>query len=102
MKTDLATAIGAAIVGLLIAYFVTNYFTGEIPSFTYRTVETEVSSDLEEPNPEVFNYRALNPTVEVYIGSCVEYNSNGECIEIYEEEDEEKQNEGTETDQENS
>ena len=97
MKTDLASAIGAAIVGLLIAFFVTNFFTGEIEDFSYKTVETTVNADLGSPNPEVFNYRALNPTVEVYVGSCAEY------IEVYTDEDEEDEetNEEAETDQEN-
>ncbi len=101
MKTDLVTAIGAAIVGLLIAFFVTNFLTGEIEDFSYKTVETTVSTSLEEPNPEVFNYRALNPTVEVYVGSCIEYNSSGECVETLVD-DEEDLNEESETDQENS
>ena len=86
MKTDLASAIGAAIVGLLIAFFVTNFFTGEIEDFSYKTVETTVNADLGSPNPEVFNYRALNPTVEVYTD---------------EDEEDEETNEEAETDQEN-
>ena len=85
MKTDLATAIGAAIVGFILAFFVTNLLTGEIEDFTYKTVETTVTTNLDEPDPEVFNYRALNPTVEVYVGTCTEYDSNGECIENEEE-----------------
>ena len=107
MKTDLASAIGAAIVGFLIAYFVTNFFTGEIEPFNYKTVETTVNADLGEPNQEVFNYRSLNPTVEVYVGSCAEYNANGECVEIFDEdeeeddEDDEENNEESEADQEN-
>lgn len=108
MKTDLASAIGAAIVGFIIAYFVTDFFTGDIEPFTYKTVETTVNAELGEPNQEVFNYRSLNPTVEVYVGSCAEYNSHGECVEVFEEDEEkenedenEEENEETETDQEN-
>lgn len=100
MKTDLVTAIGAAIVGLVIAFFVTNLITGEIEDFTYKTVETSVTTTLEDPDPEVFNYRALNPTVEVYVGTCTEYDANGECVEEEEEEDESTEDNGT--DQENS
>lgn len=68
MKTELATAIIAAIAGVLIAYFVTNIFVGEITPVTFKTVDSDVSADLAEPDPEVFNYKALNPTVEIYIG----------------------------------
>lgn len=85
MKTDLATSIIAAIAGVLIAYFVTNLFIGPIEEVTYTTVDTTVNADLAEPDPEVFNYRALNPTVEVYVGECDEYNEFGECVEVEEE-----------------
>ncbi len=70
MKTDLATSIVAAIFGVIIAYFVTNLFFGDTEDFTYKVVDTTVEANLAEPNPEVFNYRALNPTVEVCVGEC--------------------------------
>lgn len=81
MKNDLATAIGVAVLGAVIAYFVTNLFIGPIEAVEYKTVDTKTSSDLVDPNVEVFNYRALNPTVEVYVGDCDEYDANGECID---------------------
>ena len=81
MKTDLATSVIAAIAGVLIAYFVTNMFIGPIEDITYTTVDSKVNANLSDPDPEVFNYRALNPTVEVYVGECDEYNKDGECIE---------------------
>lgn len=102
MKTDLASAIVAAIIGFLVAFFVTNIFFGKIDDFTFKTVETTVNANLEDPNPEVFNYRALNPTVEVYVGSCAEYNANGECVEIVTEESAAAQNGASEPNQENS
>ena len=80
MKKDLATSIALAIVGTVIGYLVCNLFIGEIEPVSFSTVEG-VSIDLDAPDPEVFNYRALNPTVEVYVGECVEYNTNGECVE---------------------
>lgn len=99
MKTDLATAVVTSIVGFFIAFFVTGLLTGEIQPFSYKTVDASISADLVDPDPEVFNYRALNPTVEVFIGSCVEYDSNGECVEILTEEESEE--ESSEVDQEN-
>ena len=80
MKTDLASAIGAAIAGVLIAYFITNLFIGPIEDVSYKTVKSTISADVATPNPEVFNYKALNPTVEVYVGECDEYDAYGECI----------------------
>ena len=55
MKTDLATTIGIAIVGVLIAFFVCNYFIGSIAPISFRTVETDVDADLAEPDVNVFN-----------------------------------------------
>ena len=84
MNKDLATAIVSAVIGLVIAFFATNMFIGEIEPFPVKTIDAaSVNVELKDPNPEVFNYRALNPTVEVYIGSCAEYNELGECIEIF-------------------
>lgn len=67
MKAELTTSIITAVVGALIAYFVCNIFVGAPGEVTFKTVES-VDISLEEPNPEVFNYKALNPTVEVYVG----------------------------------
>lgn len=68
MKTELATAIGTAIAGILIAFFVTNIFIGDIEPVEVKTVDSNISTELAEPDQEVFNYKALNPTVEVYVG----------------------------------
>ena len=81
MKTDLFTSIVAAIAGVLIAFFVTNLFIGPIEEVTYKTVDATVTAEVVDPNPEVFNYRALNPTVEVYVGECTEYDATGMCID---------------------
>ncbi len=81
MKTDLATSIITGIVGAVIAYFITGLFIGPIEDVTYKTIDTKVNATLINPDPEVFNYRALNPTVEVYVGECDEYNEYGECID---------------------
>lgn len=91
MKNDLASAIVACIVGLIVAFFVTGFFKGEIEPFTIKTIEETVDIDLAEPNPEVFNYRALNPTVEVFVGLCIEYNENGECVEAIDEAEQQAQ-----------
>ena len=85
MKTVLFSSIVAAIAGTLIGFFVTNLCISPIKDFTYTTIDTTVDTNLAEPDPEIFNYRALNPTVEVYVGECDEYNEFGECVEFVEE-----------------
>ena len=69
MKKDLVSSIGVAILGAVIAYFVCNLFIGPIEDVTLKTIDSSVNADLVDPDPEVFNYKALNPTVEVYVGN---------------------------------
>ena len=81
MKQDLATSIFAAVVGALVAYFVCGMF---LPSFDDMSVSitklaNEDSVSLMEPEAEIFNYRSVNPTVEVWVGDCKNLGDNGIC-----------------------
>lgn len=80
-RNDLISAIVTAIIGVLIAFFVTNFFLGPMEDFSYKNIESNINSNLVEPDPEIFNYKSLNPTVEVYVGECTEYDQYGNCIE---------------------
>ena len=89
MRKDLFTTIGVAIVGIILAFFITNLVIQPIGNFTVPTIDTSTTatktdnynfSNLDEPNNEVFNYYALNPTVEVYVGECEQYAENGTCV----------------------
>jgi hypothetical protein len=81
MKTDLTTSILAAVIGIVVAYFVCNMFIPGIDDVSIKTLGNNLNYSLTEPNPEIFNYRAVNPTVEVYVGQCKEYDQNGNCVE---------------------
>ena len=67
-----------AIVGVLVSFLTLNAILGDPnqESVSFKTIRV-VSSDLAEPDPEVFNSSALNPTVEVYVGSCEDVDGNG-------------------------
>lgn len=81
MKSDLATAIISAIVGILLAYFlVSGVFLKDPTPITIKSITNPISSDVAEPNPEIFNYRAINPTVETYI-DCKNYDVSGACLD---------------------
>lgn len=81
MKNDLATSIVTAIIGILISYFVCNMFIGEMDGVSFKILNSNITSNVEEPDPEVFNSKALNPTVEVYVGDCKNYDFYGNCID---------------------
>lgn len=77
MKTDLTTAIIAAVVGVILAYLLTGNVLVKPPTpVSIRHLGKAVTNKLDDPDPEIFNYRALNPTVEVYVG-----NDNYEVVE---------------------
>ena len=79
MKTDLVSAIGAAIAGVIIAYLLCSFFVGPIEDVSFKTVMSTVSADVVNPSPEVFNYKSINPTVEVYVGDCDGDMDSPEC-----------------------
>lgn len=68
VKTDFWASVGVAIIGTIVAFLVCNLFLGEIESVTFKTVGGDVATDLATPDENVFNFNALNPTVEVYVG----------------------------------
>ena len=79
MKTsDYISIFTIAIAGTILAYFLMNYFLGDpvekTVSFEYLEA---VSGDLVTPDSEVFNAGAINPTVEVFVGSCEDINHDG-------------------------
>ena len=79
MKTDIATAVLAAIVGVVVSYIVVGGFLmGDPEPVVIKKLET-IDAKVDEPNPEIFNYRAINPTVETYI-DCKNYDLSGNCL----------------------
>lgn len=81
MKTDILTTAIAAIAGVVISYFIMSSLILKDPApVVVKTLSTTNSTDLDEPNVEIFNYRAINPTVEAYV-DCTNYDYAGNCIE---------------------
>ena len=69
-KTDIAMVILIAGVGVAIGYIAaSNISFLKVPKSGAK-VQTirEISSDVEKPNPAIFNKNAINPTVEVFVG----------------------------------
>lgn len=82
MKSDLFTSIAVFTVGTVIAFITCNMILPGIEDFEIKTINIDSDTSLAEPNAEVFNYRAINPTVEVYVGEgCESYDENGNCID---------------------
>jgi hypothetical protein len=77
-RTDIVTIVLVGGIGVIISFFVVNALLGD-PSAATAKVKTigTVSSQVAEPNVDVFNEEASNPTVEVYVGDCQDANGDG-------------------------
>lgn len=75
---DIVAVVFVSIVGAVAAFFAVNSFLGDLneKSVTFNT-PMEVTTDLAEPDPEIFNLEAINPTVEVYVGNCKDDDHDG-------------------------
>ena len=48
----------------------------------FTGLEHVIASDLKDPDPEVFNATAINPTIEVFVGDCEDLDKNGILDEL--------------------
>ncbi|MBR2998519.1 hypothetical protein IKF34_01970 [Candidatus Saccharibacteria bacterium] len=80
MNKKLLSAIGVAILGTIIAFVACNLLFSEIEPVSFKNVDASFTTDIPDPNPEIFNPRALNPTVEVYVGNCETFDEFGQCV----------------------
>lgn len=77
-RSDIFTIIIAASVGMLAAFLASNAILGDpnMEKASFKVVK-EITSNVDEPDPELFNREAINPTVEVEVGVCEDTNGNG-------------------------
>lgn len=81
-KKDIISVVAVAVLGVVMAIVVVNSLLGDIDdkSETFRSIDV-VNSSVGTPDPEVFNPEAINPTVDVFVGTCVDKNGNGKLDE---------------------
>lgn len=69
-KADIVTIVTIALLSMGAAYFLAVTVIGQPSSDTVKVKTVEaVSSEVVEPDRTVFNTEAINPTVEVIIGT---------------------------------
>ena len=70
-KTDIAMVVLIATISVVGAFFATSALLGEAASETTAVPTIEaVSSEIIEPSEAIFNENAINPAVEVQVGSA--------------------------------
>ena len=77
-RSDVITVTLISGIAIFASFILVNSFFGNPDEaiVSFKNIKS-VSSDISEPNPEVFNRNALNPTVEVSISGCEDANGNG-------------------------
>lgn len=77
-QSDIFSIILIATIGTLAAFFIVNTLLGDPneKSVSFKTIG-EISKGVVTPDSEVFNNVAINPTIEVYVGSCEDVDQNG-------------------------
>lgn len=77
-RSDIFTVTFIASAGVLLTFIACSFLLGD-PDTRYLKHKTigKITADLTSPDPEVFNVDAINPTVEVYVGSCEDVDRNG-------------------------
>ena len=78
-QSDIFTLILVAGIGSLASFFLCNAILGDPDeaSVEFTRLSQVISADLPEPDPEIFNSTAINPTIEVYVGDCEDIDQNG-------------------------
>lgn len=77
-QSDIFSIIIIATAGTLASYFAVNAILGNPDDATaVITTINPISPNLEEPDSELFNPEAINPTVEVMIDGCKDLDHNG-------------------------
>lgn len=78
-RSDIYALILIAGIGTLAAFLVCNQLLGDPneAKVEFKKLNAVIEQDLVAPDPEVYNGAAVNPTVEVYVGDCVDVDQNG-------------------------
>lgn len=77
-QSDIFTIILVSAIGIIVSAFMVNILLGNVEdkSMTIKNIEV-IEADVPMPEADVFNADAINPTVEVYVGDCLDADGNG-------------------------
>lgn len=78
-RSDIFTLILVAGIGTLAAFLICNKIMGDpnMAKVEFKALSAIIKKDLVAPDAEVYNSTAVNPTVEVYVGDCIDIDQNG-------------------------
>ena len=75
---DIITIAFISIIGAALSIFAVNSLLGDIDEKSVSfNVPMTITTALAEPDAEIYNLEAINPTVEVYVGNCKDDDHDG-------------------------
>ena len=86
-NSDIALVILVATISVIVSYFVCNAIMGDANEKTAEISYIQrIGVGIENPSEDDFSVYRVNPTVDVWIGSCEEGSfydkETGKCVEI--------------------
>lgn len=75
-QSDVFTVVLVASIGTIAAFIILNMFL-KVPDYAKVKTIDVIESSLAQPDSEMYNVDAINPTVEVYVGDCQDTDQNG-------------------------
>ncbi len=84
-KSDLGIVVLIGGFSILVAFILANMIFGDPSANSVKLEYLDViSGNISQPDPELFNATAINPTVEIFIGNCASNEvwepSQGRCV----------------------
>lgn len=78
-QSDIFSIVLVASIGAFGAFFVCQALMDDPneAQIEFKTVRNVITASLVQPDAEVFNSTAINPTIEVYVGDCEDIDQNG-------------------------
>ncbi len=83
-QSDIFSIVVVASVGVLASFFICQAIMGkpEEAIVHFTGLADVIAKELKDPDPEVFNATAINPTIEVFVGDCEDLDKNGILDEL--------------------
>ena len=83
-QSDWGIMIAIGVISAAIAIWGSNMILGNPDDATYelKYIADPISSDVAEPSVDLFNINMINPTVDVYVGSCKDLDGDGQISNV--------------------
>ncbi len=76
-QSDVISIVAIAVFAFVVSYLIVGMFMNPDDAKVSFKKVNPIDITVRMPDPELFNTNAINPTVEIYIGKCVDADQDG-------------------------